>query len=97
MGFADISGIIRHTPFLYGKVAYRDSLLGDAAFRNNQRFFRVHIFPFKINDGNLKSHNRAEWFLFWENLKEGYDFFEKNGHIPPNTKVIKGRYVFSRQ
>lgn len=71
--------------------------VADAAFRNDQRLFRVHIFPFKMNDQNMKRHNGAEWYSFWENLKEGYDFFENNGHIPPNTEVQEGRYVFNRQ
>ena len=69
--------------------------LADAAFRNGQRFFRVHIFPFKMNDKNMEKHNGSEWYSFWENLKEGYDFFINNGYIPPNVEVMEGRYVFN--
>jgi hypothetical protein len=25
----------------------------------------------------------------WRNLKEGYDFFKKNGYIPPNDEAMK--------
>jgi len=70
--------------------------LADSAFRNGQRFFRVHIFPFKMTDENMKKHRGSKWDSFWENLKEGYDFFENNGHIPPNVEVKDGRYVFNR-
>ncbi|MBN1755050.1 murein L,D-transpeptidase [bacterium] len=69
--------------------------LADAAFRNGQRFFRVHIFPFKMEDENMVKHNKSEWYSFWENLKEGYDYFENNDNMPPNVEVVNGRYVFN--
>ena len=68
--------------------------LADASLRNGQRFFRVHIFPFRMTDKNMNEHKYSEWYKFWENLKEGYDFFEKNGHNPPNVEVRNKRYVF---
>ena len=68
--------------------------IADASLRTGQRFFRVHIFPFRMTDKNMDEHKYSEWYKFWENLKEGYDFFEKNGHNPPNVKVINKRYVF---
>ncbi len=68
--------------------------LADASLRNGQRFFRVHIFPFRMTNRNMNEHKYSEWYKFWENLKEGYDFFEKNGHNPPNVKVKNKRYVF---
>lgn len=71
--------------------------LSDAALRNGQRFFRVHIFPFKMNGENMKRHEASEWYSFWYNLKEGYDLFETNGYIPPSVEVKKGRYVFDQK
>jgi murein L,D-transpeptidase YafK len=68
--------------------------LADASLRNGQRFFRVHIFPFRMTDKNMNEHKNPTWYKFWENLKEGYDFFEKNGHNPPNVEVKNKRYVF---
>ena len=68
--------------------------VADASLRKGQRFFRVHIFPFRMTDKNMDKHKYSEWYKFWENLKEGYDFFEKNGHNPPNVKVKNKRYVF---
>lgn len=70
--------------------------LADAAFRNGQSFFRVHIFPFKMTNENMISCKVSEWYEFWSNLKEGYDFFESN-KLPPNVEVRNGKYVFDYQ
>ncbi|MBU4445316.1 murein L,D-transpeptidase [bacterium] len=59
--------------------------IADAAFRNDQRFISVHIFPFRMTDENMQRHGKSKWYLFWQNLKEGYDFFEKHGNIPPKS------------
>ncbi|MBN1273460.1 MAG: murein L,D-transpeptidase [Candidatus Aminicenantes bacterium] len=69
--------------------------LVDAAFRNGQSFFRIHIFPFRMTKENMENYKDSEWYSFWGNLKEGYDFFEKNGKTPPNVEVSEGRYVFN--
>jgi murein L,D-transpeptidase YafK len=68
--------------------------LADASLRHGQRFFRVHIFPFRMTDNHMNRVKSSAWYTFWENLKEGYDFFENNGHIPPNVEVKNKRYVF---
>jgi murein L,D-transpeptidase YafK len=65
----------------------------DASFRNGQQFFRVHIFPFKMTEENLKKHQDSEWISFWKNLKEGYDYFEKSKK-PPDVSVKNKKYVF---
>ena len=69
--------------------------LSDAAFKNGQPFFRVHIFPFRMSDENMENYRDSEWYSFWENLKEGYDYFETNGNRPPNAEVQNARYVFN--
>jgi murein L,D-transpeptidase YafK len=71
--------------------------IADAAFRNGQPFFRVHIFPFKMTGENMTKHKDSEWHEFWLNLKEGYDWFEDNNRIPPDVIVGDGRYVFKNQ
>ena len=68
--------------------------LVDASFQNGQKFFRVHIFPFPMIPENMRKHQDSKWYPFWENLREGYDFFEKNGHTPPNVIVKNKRYDF---
>ncbi|MFC2107086.1 L,D-transpeptidase family protein [Bacteroidota bacterium] len=82
-----------------GCYAMRDSnieeiySMADAALNNGQSFFRVHIFPFRMTDENMQAHMDSDWYDFWENLKEGYDYFEANG-VPPNVTVMGGDYVF---
>jgi len=68
----------------------------DAAFRNGQHFFRVHIFPFEMSEENLEKYKNSKWYSFWQNLKEGYDYFERNGHIPPNVEVKNRKYIFGK-
>ena len=67
--------------------------LAEAALRNDQPFFRVHIFPFRMTAENMKRHKSSKWVPFWKNLKQGYDLFEEY-NIPPNTTVKRKKYVF---
>ena len=69
--------------------------LADAALRNGQKFFRVHCFPFRMTADNMKKHSKSKWISFWENLKTGYDFFEKTKQ-PPNVEVKNKKYVFEK-
>jgi len=68
--------------------------LADAALRGGQRFFRTHIFPFRMTPENMQKYKDSEWFAFWQNLKQGYDYFEQHDHNPPNVEVRGGLYVF---
>ncbi len=65
------------------------------ALKNGQRFFRVHVFPFRMTMEKLAKHRSSRWHTFWLNLKEGYEWFEKN-RVPPNVEVRGGRYVFDK-
>jgi len=38
--------------------------VADASLRNGQRFFRVHIFPFRMTDENMDKHKDSEWYKF---------------------------------
>lgn len=67
--------------------------LADAAFRSGQRFFRVHIFPFRMTEEKMEENSDARWINFWRNLKQGYDYFE-NHKLPPNVLVRDRKYVF---
>lgn len=63
------------------------------ALKNDQPFFRVHVFPFRMTAEQLAKHSDHRWHHFWINLKEGYDWFE-NKHTPPDVSVNNKRYVF---
>ncbi|MCP3866894.1 MAG: murein L,D-transpeptidase, partial [Gammaproteobacteria bacterium] len=67
--------------------------LAVAAFKSGQPFFRVHVFPFKLESERLSEYEDSQWHAFWLNLKEGYDYFNRHKK-PPNVEVSKGRYVF---
>jgi murein L,D-transpeptidase YafK len=67
--------------------------LADAALRGGQAFFRVHVFPFRMTDENTVGRRGGHWLDFWRNLKEGYDWFERERR-PPNVTVREKRYVF---
>ena len=66
----------------------------------NQQHLPIEIYPARLTDEGLKSlaathANQALLIAFWSNLKQGYDFFEKN-HRPPRIKSrADGMYVFS--
>ena len=67
--------------------------LAVAAFSKGQSFFSVHAFPFKLDANRLQRHKKNQWYSFWANLKEGYDYFEKNKK-PPIVGASSGKYVF---
>lgn len=67
--------------------------LCDAAHGGGLAFFRVHLFPFRMAEDKMRLAGGNPNKTFWENLKEGYDFFEKN-QIPPDVSVKDGRYEF---
>ncbi len=64
-----------------------------AAQAAGQGFFCVHLFPFRMTVERMEIATKSSNFAFWQNLKEGYDFFEKD-RIPPQTLVVDGRYHF---
>lgn len=68
--------------------------LMSAAFASGQPFVRVHIFPFEMNDIALKNYTGNPNYAFWQNLKQGWDWFEKNKR-PPNVTVIDKSYQFN--
>ena len=67
-------------------------LTKEALFKG-EAYIQVQIFPFRMNKTNLAKYKTNKWYNFWQNLKEGYDLFEKNG-IPPKTYIEGRRYKF---
>jgi len=66
----------------------------EAAFAGGQSFIRVHIFPFVMTDETLAAYRDNENYAFWENLKTGWDWFERE-KVPPNVSVSRRTYQFS--
>ncbi len=67
--------------------------LAAAAFEGGQRYFRVHIFPFRMSDEKIAAHADHQWHSFWKNLWDGYKRFEEK-KVPPNVTVKDSRYHF---
>jgi murein L,D-transpeptidase YafK len=70
--------------------------LADAPFKGGQRFFRIHIFPFKMTDTAMQQNSDNSWHPFWKNLKIGYRIFEDT-KLPPNGTVKDKTYHFENQ
>jgi len=61
------------------------------AFRGGQQHIPVHVFPFRMTDANLAAEGDGRWQGFWDDLKTGYDSFERT-HLPPHVSVCARRY-----
>jgi len=65
----------------------------DASLSAGQDQFSVHIFPFRMTWDKMAQNTKSPWVPFWENLKQGYDFFQ--GHrAPPEVTVEGQQYAF---
>ena len=65
----------------------------ESAIISGQHQIPVHIFPFRMTKANMAAHSNSKWLSFWENLKEGYDYFEGH-HTPPLVVVQDKHYQF---
>ncbi len=70
--------------------------LSKASLVAGEKYFYVSIFPFRMNNENMKAYEDHKWYTFWQNLKEGYDIFEKD-RVPPIVRVKKKSYRFYRR
>ena len=70
-------------------------ILAESAFLNKQSKIAVHIFPFPLTPENMDGTTTMPWFSFWQNLQDGYHFFE-NYRTVPQIKVINGEYIVSK-
>ena len=66
--------------------------MADAALRNGQRQFQVHIFPFRMSPERMSSYRSFRWYSFWLELKAGYDLFEEHRRRP-KVSVREGQYL----
>lgn len=66
----------------------------EAKDRKNK--LRVDIFPCKLTDANmnvLSKNYSAEKYAFWQNIKPGYDHFERTNKVPEFSIDKKGNYI----
>jgi hypothetical protein len=65
-----------------------------------QQRIPVHIFPARLTDQELADlgtafGKRPDLLAFWNNLRPGYDFFERTRTLPALTVDAQGRYVLA--
>lgn len=70
--------------------------LVEAGLKAGQGAVRVHIFPFRMTDENMAAQAGSRWFAFWQNLKTGYDAFERDRRPPDITVSGKSYRVSAR-
>ena len=68
--------------------------LANAALNNTQTSFQVHVFPFRMSKENMAAYADSKWLGFWQNLKQGYDYFEQHKQ-PPNITIAGRKYQVS--
>lgn len=56
----------------------------------------VYIYPYKLNEHKMSEFSDfKQHFNFWNNLKPGYDYFEKHRKLPKFSINHKGNYKFN--
>lgn len=69
-------------------------ILAYQALQGGQQAFQLQAYPFRMTAANMTAHKDSEWYGFWQNLKEGYDYFEIT-HLPPRVAVCEKRYLIN--
>lgn len=70
-------------------------LLCDAALAAGKKGIAVHLFPFRMTDERMLQAEGNANLPFWKNLKQGYDFFERE-KIVPLVGMQKSGYTFTK-
>lgn len=72
-------------------------LIVQAALREGQPGVPVQVFPFRMGDERMvrAATEASPWLPFWQNLKQGHDWFESN-RMPPKVTLRDGKYAFAR-
>ena len=69
-------------------------ILAREALAGGQTAFPLQAYPFRMTAANMASHKDDQWYGFWQNLKEGYDYFETT-RLPPPVTVCERRYLIN--
>ncbi len=69
-------------------------ILAREALAGGQESFQVQAYPFRMTKANMEKHKDDKWYGFWQNLKEGYDYFEIT-HQPPKVDVCDKHYLIN--
>jgi murein L,D-transpeptidase YafK len=69
-------------------------ILAREALAGGQKSFQIQAYPFRMTKANMSKHTGDKWYGFWQNLKEGYDYFDVT-HQPPKVDVCGRRYLIN--
>ena len=74
-------------------------ILAVEAMNSGQASIPVHVFPCRFTDENWKALKQQYGsdkvrISFWENIKPGYDYFEKYKSLPDVSVNAAGLYIF---
>jgi murein L,D-transpeptidase YafK len=69
-------------------------ILAREALAGGQQSFQIQAYPFRMTKANMEKHKDDQWYGFWQNLKEGYDYFEIT-RLPPKVDVCDKRYLIN--
>ena len=64
-----------------------------AAIDAGEDIVPVHVLPFRMNDLNMASQEPSPWMPFWNNLKEGYDVFERTKAAARRQRLQRPLYL----
>ena len=70
-------------------------MLTEEAIDGGEENVPVHVYPFRLTDENMKANATSPWLNFWQNMKVGYDAFEKS-HKAVAVSICEGRYAFEQ-
>jgi len=71
--------------------------LVESALDNGQKFVYVAIFPFIMNEKNMKKYERFKSLhTFWRQLQNIYDIFEIE-RVPPKVIVLENSYLVEKE
>ncbi|XSG82071.1 MAG: L,D-transpeptidase family protein [Methyloligella sp. ZOD6] len=69
-------------------------ILAREALAGGQEYFMIQAYPFKMTSANMAKHRGNKWYGFWQNLKQGYDYFETTRQIP-EIQVCNRSYLIN--
>lgn len=68
--------------------------LAREALKGGQENFQVQALPFRMTPANFAAHRTDPNMAFWQNLREGVDYFDLTKQ-PPTVTACAGRYRFT--
>lgn len=69
--------------------------LAVTAVRDRRGKIDVHLFPTRDMAGLIATTEQKQHIPFWQNIKEGFDYFQQKKIVPRVTVDKEGRYRFS--